>query len=192
MATLFGAFLDRLVPARELLGVKETVKKFQRFLWGSFLCWLIMSRCWYYWNRKRWLFLVKNVNLMLYTSLGSCWMLLSRVLQTSSLLMKRVNIWRRKKFCCGRCCGRKSWWVYRDFSCKWRKCAGLVSFRISEAGNQLVLLQNMEERKKRNRGVHNHLDLGRYSIHVLPISLYKWGSTMYMTLSGLYSDRLFH
>ena len=45
-------------------------------------------------------------------------------------------------------------------------------------------------RRRRKRGIHNPLDLGRYPLNVVSVDLYSWLSQVYLTLVDLYSDKI--
>jgi hypothetical protein len=45
-------------------------------------------------------------------------------------------------------------------------------------------------RRRRKRGIHNPLDLGRYPLHVVSVDLYSCLSKVYLTLLDLYSDKI--
>jgi len=40
-------------------------------------------------------------------------------------------------------------------------------------------------RRRRKRGIHNPMDLGRYPLHVVSVDLYSWLSKVYLTLVNL-------
>jgi len=45
-------------------------------------------------------------------------------------------------------------------------------------------------RRRRKRGIHNPLDLGRYPLNVVSVDLYSWLSQVYLTLVDIYSDKI--
>ena len=169
---------------RELLAVKQVVKKLSRFLWGrSFtfvidhepLLALFQKKEFATERREEMVLSMLEFDFTLRYKPGKLMIFpdaLSRVLATVAGIVKTVTQEEGRLF-------------FEEAHIDLGKHYDIRSW-ISRCGCSF----GKDGRRRRKRGIHNPLDLGRYPVHVVSADLYSWVSQIYLTLLDLYSDKI--